>query len=242
MTTASRERRADFLAREDHLLETAKALLAEGGYQCLTMNRLAERGRCSRRTAYAHFDSADEVIMALSIQSTAQRAAMLARAATFKGRPRERFGAMGEVARVLAPYHMTHELILYVNGIHKRTSPERQRLLQSQEERIVSIACGVIRDAIAVGDLELPAVLTPEQLVLSCHVLSIGGYAITERGMALGPYAPTEPMEIMNVTGNLLFDLLGWRPLSHEVDWEARMGTMWKELFPEELAEAGALS
>lgn len=234
-----RRKRLDSVKRERLLLDTASSLLAEHGYSYLTMNRLAQESGCTRKTVYKYFANIDDIVMALCIRSTEARADFMARAVTFRGRPRERLVAMGSVSRVLASYQVHHELILSVNEIRRRTSPERQRDLQSHEDRIIGIGAGVIRDAIAAGDLELPPTLTPEQLVFSLHIMSLGTLALIERGFSLGSFRVESPLAMLEQTANLLLDDLGWRPLSHEVDWEARMHVMWREVFPELLEKAG---
>lgn len=238
-TIAPERNAAPRLDREVQLLDAARKLLDEGGYSHLTMNRLAEKSGCTRKTVYNYFSNIDDVVIALCIQTVAYRAGLMARAITFKGRPRERLVAMGAVTRVLARHQAHHELILSVNKIREKTSPERQRDLQAHEDRIITMGAGVIRDAIAVGDLELPPTITPEQLMFGLHIMNLGTYALIERGFSLGSFQVESPLDMLNRTANLLLDDLGWRPLSHEVDWEQRMRTMWEEVFPDLLAGAG---
>lgn len=238
-TLPAARKRLDNRERERLVLNAARQLLGEGGYSHLTMNRLAEKSGCTRKTVYNYFANIDDVVIALCIRSTAQRADMMARAITFKGRPRERLVAMGAVTRVLSRHQAHHELILSVNNIKEKTSPERQRELQGYEDRIITMGAGVVRDAIAVGDLELPPTLTPEQLMFSLHIMNLGTMALIERGFSLGSFQIENPLAALEKTANLLLDDLGWRPLSHEVNWEERMHTMWREVFPDLLAEAG---
>jgi hypothetical protein len=181
---------------------------------------------------YNHFANVEDAVVAVSIQSTTRRADLISRAALFRGRPRERIAAMGSVARALLPYHQRHEVLL--SAIKRDRVPEdRLRRLMAQEERQLAVFTGVIRDAVAVGDLELPPELTPEQFALGLLQMWTGPLVLALRDYGVGEYDGQAAVDLFVDTMTRLLDVLGWRPLSTELDYPAMIERMWREVFPE---------
>ena len=72
-------------------------MLIEQGYAGLSMDRLAEATEYSKGTIYQHFSTKEDLITALAVESSEQRLALMAKARTFRGRPRERMLALGSL-------------------------------------------------------------------------------------------------------------------------------------------------
>jgi AcrR family transcriptional regulator len=231
-------RREDYQRVERELLRAARHLIRDDGFQELTMSRLAERAGLSRKTVYNHFANIEDVVVALSIQSVERRADLAARAAQFRGRSRERMAGIGSVIRELLPYHMRHELLLSAIKIG-RVPEDRQRRLRSLEGRLLAISTGVIRDAVAAGDLDLALEPTPEQLSLTLLQIECGPVLLSLRGHGVGGYSGETSREVFADTLTLLLDDLGWRPLSTELNYLASIRRMWRELFPDLLEKFG---
>ena len=225
----------EFSERERQLLRHARRLLREGGYDYLTINRLAERSGLARITLYKHFAIRQDIVLKLAIQSTARRADMVERAAMFKGRARERLVAIAEVFRELLPRHMRHELLVFEEGIRDKASPNLLRELQAHEDRILSAVIGVIRDAVVSGDLSLPDGLPPEKLGLALLQVDVGAHVLMCRPRSYGRFSTEDANHVLADFSVNLSDNLGWKPLSSEHDYPAAMRRMWRELFPEEL-------
>jgi AcrR family transcriptional regulator len=229
----------EFTQRERHLLRHARQLLREGGYDHVTINRLAKRSGLSRVTLYKHFANRQDIVLKLAIQSTGRRADMVQRGALFRGKSRERLVAISSVIRELMPFHMHHELLADEDGIRDKASPALLRELQANEDRIVSSAVGVIRDAVVAGDVTLPDDLPPEKLGLALIEFEIGAQVVMRRTTVYGRYTAEEAFEVLKDFGAGIVDRLGWRPLSSEHDYDASTQRMWMELFPGELKRFG---
>jgi AcrR family transcriptional regulator len=225
-----------FELREKHLLRHARRLLREGGYDYLTINRLAGRSGLARITVYKHFAIRQDIVLKLAIQSTARRADMVERAALFRGLARERLVAVAEVFRELMPHHMRHELLVFEEGIRDKASPDLLRKLEAHEDRILATVIGVIRDAVVSGDLSLPAGLPPEKLGLALLQVDVGAHVLMQRPRPYGQFSAEDAYHVLLDFGTALADSLGWRPLSSEHDYPAAMRRMRREVFPEELA------
>jgi AcrR family transcriptional regulator len=225
--------------RERHVLRIARHILRDEGYDELTVKALAKRSGLSRMTIYRHFGDRQDIVMRLAIQSTARRADMVERAAAWRGSTRERIVAISSVVRELLPHHMRHELLIYERGVRVKASPDLLRQLQANQDRHVAAAVGVVRDAMANGDLSLPADLPPEKLGLSFVHLEQGAHLVMQGEFSYGRFTAADSQEVLNAFGADLLDSLGWRPLASELDYFEMTRRMWRELFPEELARFG---
>lgn len=105
----------DLRHREDLFLDRARRLFLQRGYHGLTMDRIASATGYSRGTIYQHFTCKEEIIVSLVNRCMEQRLAMIERASTFSGRPRERMQAVGEAVELYARLH-TEELRILYNG------------------------------------------------------------------------------------------------------------------------------
>lgn len=196
------------------------------------MSRLADRAGVSRKTVYNHFTSVEDLVVALAVQSTARRADLFARAAVFHGSTRERIAGIAAVGRSLLPHHVRHEALLSAITM-ERTPLERQLRLRREEERLLGIVAGVIRDAVSVGDLTLPPLLSPERLGLALHQMEMAPFALAQRGFGLGGHSLEVTSNAVIDALTLMLDDLGWKPLSTELDYLASIRRMWQEVFPD---------
>jgi AcrR family transcriptional regulator len=229
----------EFSAPESRILKAARALLREGGYRHVTMNRLADGAGCTRPTVYRYFADVDDVIAALCIQSSARRLELYGRLFQWNARPRERFSATGAILQEVSPYHMVHESILYTPGFLGRIRPERRRLLTEIEDRELDLSSDIIEDAIAQGDLTLPSYLTPVQLAISISGVALGMQFLIQRGSAHGGRNLEAPLRTWARTMDVILDDLGWRPVSSDFDYVASAFRMWRQVFPDLLDKFG---
>jgi AcrR family transcriptional regulator len=229
----------DFAERERQLLRHSRRLLREGGYDFLTINRLAQASGLSRMTLYKHFANRQDIVLKMAIQSTSRRADFVERAALFKASTRERLAAVINVSRIMMPHHMRHEILIFEDGILDKASPELLQTLRSHEDRIIAAIVGVVREAVVAGDVTLPADLPPEKLGLVFMHLEIGSQVLMRRPFSYGRYTADDSRGALQDFGVDLCDRLGWRPLNSEIDYPASIQRMWKEIFPEELERFG---
>jgi hypothetical protein len=90
-----------------------------------------------------------------------------------------------------------------------------------------------VRDAVACGDLELPAAMTPEEFLFGLAMQVNGIYSVR---FVSGPeLAKKMKVDDVAVTarhfGGRLLDGFGWRPLSDEWDYRETMRRIYGELF-----------
>ena len=236
MATSARKAREQ-QQREELILGVARELLLERGYLGLTMDRIAAGTEYSKGTIYQHFPNKEEVVSALALQTAEKRTAFFERAATFGGRARERMMAIGEADDLfmrLYPHHFRSEKIIDVHSLRAKTSEKRQSALQACDLRCTAVLVGIVRDAIAQGDLELGPEDTPESVTFGLWSMAFGSHLIETMGVDLREKGFGHPREMLFRNYSVFLDGLDWKPLTREWDWEATSRRIQQEVFPDE--------
>lgn len=232
----------EILQREERILDVAQGMLLERGYIGLTMDRVAERVDCSKGTLYHHFGNKEDLLAAVAVRSGELRASLFERAATFRGHTRERIGAVGAAAEIfmrLYPHHEQAEKLIKSESIREKVSEKRREELNYAESRCVGVALGIVRDALAQGDLELPDDHGAEGLTFGLWSLYMGSFQIIDMGILRSSLGIEDPRALLLRNAQTLLDGVGWRPLSGEFDYLASRARALREVFPAEAGEAG---
>jgi len=236
MNTLTRKQR-EILQREADILALSRPMLLEGGYHGLNMDRIAAELEYSKGTIYKHFACKEEIIIALAIETCEKRNEFFTRAAAFSGNSRERLSAIGvayELFVRLFPDHFEVEQTINSRSIWQKTSEQRREMMHGAEHRCMHIVSGIVRDAIAQGDLTLPESTTPEELVFGLWSLTFGAYSILSTGESLANLGIKNPFEAIHMNVNLILDGCGWRPHSSEIDHAALIQRIEDEVFADE--------
>ncbi len=243
MATSTRKAR-EREAREALILDAAERLVQARGYLGMTMDLVAEATEYSKGTIYQHFSCKEELLSALTERTASERVKLFQRAATFRGSPRERVAAVGlslDLFAALYPTHFAIEQIVTAELIRLKTSDQRRESLQQKEVACMAVVTGIVRDAIAVGDLVLPEGTTPESLVFGMWMVTYGGLSIAAAKPELEHLDVGDSFEVLRRTQNAVLDGYGWKPLSHAWDYEASRERAMKEVFPDEAHRAHLL-
>jgi len=238
MGTLTRKQR-EIAERERLILDTAAGMLVERGYLGLTMDRIAEATEYSKGTIYQHFPNKEEILAALAIESSERRVALFEKAATYQGRPRERLAAVGVAADLfvrLHPLHFQVEGIVGAASIRDKTSEARTRRLEDCEYGCMNVVLGLIRDAVAQGDLEYTDPHTPHTMVVGLWSMSTGFHGITAvKGSAFETkLSLPDPGQALFTCYDRFLDGFGWRPLSSEWDYPRTLERIREEIFRDE--------
>ena len=152
------------------------------------MDRIAEALEYSKGTIYQHFSCKEDILMALVNQAMECRLDLFRRAAAFRGRSRERMAAIGAACEVffqLYPDHFHIEHVIRVTSVKEKTSEQRRLCLETCEASCSEIVRGVIRDAVAAGDLVLADDYGVEQVAFGLWSITFGGYSIAATSPSL---------------------------------------------------------
>jgi hypothetical protein len=131
------------------------------------------------------------------------------------------------------------EQIIRSASIWEKTSEDRRNVMRLCESRCMSVVGGVVRDAIAQGDLELPESVSPEDIVFGLWSISFGAFSIIVTSDQLVQLGITDAYAAHRINVTKLVDGFGWRPLSTEHDFDQTLQRIQKEVFSEEFRAIG---
>lgn len=223
--------------REAKILEVARPIVVHDGYHGLNMDRIAEAVSYSKGTIYNHFSCKEEIIIALAIQNVAKRIELFRRAAQFKGRPRHRMMSICLAAEMFVRNYSDYfqfEQILRLDSVREKTSEKRQSVIQNCEIQCMSVVSGVVRDAIATGDLKLPDHVSPEKLVFGLWSLTSGAYSIALTSDSLPELGVDEPFAAVREQVAIMLDGYRWKPLSTKFDASELLTRIREEVLQDE--------
>ena len=226
--------------REERLLDAAERLLLEHGYLGLTMDRIADVTEYAKGTVYQHFASKEDVLAALSARLASSKRELFLRAATFAGLTRERCAAVGVAYGLWArrdPDRIRLCAVVGHSSLREKCSAERLRALEESEDACTRVLLGLAEEAVAEGELVLPAGVAPGHVVHGLWAVSYGAHQITQLGADLSRLGLDDPLAALDRHCQALLDGYGWRPLEAEWDWEQTRARIRAEVFAPEFAE-----
>lgn len=242
MSTETRKQR-EIRQREAEILKVARHMLTSGGYNGLSMDRIATELEYAKGTIYNHFGCKEEIILAIANETLDRRTSMFERAAAFRGRSRERLAAIGVAAELFVRRFAEHfqlEQIIRSASIWEKTSEVRRNVMRNCETKCVGTVGGVVRDGLASGDLTLPSGASVEDLVFGLWSLTYGAYTIIATSESLGEIGIPDPFSAVRLNVNRMLDGCNWQPLSSEHDYAAVRERVLLEVFPNESRELEA--
>ncbi|QDV70377.1 Bacterial regulatory protein, tetR family [Rosistilla carotiformis] len=202
--------------RETRILDLARPMVASGGISLLSMDAIAAELKTAKGTVYNHFPNKEEIVLALAIQAVECRLGLFNRAAMMRGCPRERVAAIGIACELFADRFnelFRIEQIIRHDAVWDKTSPKRQDLLRNCESRCMHTVAGVVRDAMACGDLENRATHAVEDLVFGLWSLVYGGLMLEMTSPSLADLGIENARRAIRRNCNGLLDGLQWQPL-----------------------------
>ena len=221
--------------RSAEILGAARKILGEEGIVALTMRRLADVSGFSRPTVYKYFPTQEQVLYALALEAQELRVALARRVAGYEGSSRERMIAIGEINVVLFPQPYSFPLFSIARNVREHADAASRAKMHDLIAEYHAVRLGIVGDAVASGDLELPQEVSESEIVelfatTVTGMLGVAGYAGPTHEVAIG-----DPVESARRMVRTLLDALGWHPLSNESDHEEMLGRIHSELFPPEL-------
>ncbi len=226
-------KKQEILERQKAILEIARSLFRERGYLGLNMDRVAQEMGVAKGTIYQHYANKEEVILAMAVDTLSRRSKMFERASLFPGRSRERMAAIGSAAELFVKWYPDHfelEKVLSCESIIEKTSGKMQAMKTTAEMRCLTLVAGVVRDAIASGDLQLESA-TPDQVVFGLWSITYGGYSIMDSEETLRQMGIESGFQLVRDNSNRLLDGYGWKPFSTEQNFDLVFDRVEQEVF-----------
>jgi AcrR family transcriptional regulator len=223
--------------REEQLIRTAGQILLSEGFAALSMERLAEELNTAKGTIYNHYPNREELLLSMAVTAINKRQEMFDKASTFSGRSRERMLAVGvacEIYRRNYPLHFVVEAIVRHSAIWDRCTEERRDLMKKFEQRCMSLVSGVVRSAIADGDLKLPVDLNPEEMTLSLWALTFGSYIIDLTSPSLKDIGINSIHRSVRLGALHMLNGYGWQPIWSAEEHNDQLVRICQSVFPDE--------
>lgn len=236
MSAETRKQR-ELKAREEMILDHARQLLIEQGFQGLNLDQLAARIEYSKGTLYQHFKTKEDLILAIAARSLAKRADLFEKAGTFQGGTRERVCAIIAADRFFSRFHPDYfqvETILKAGSFWEKTSDQQRATLGLHSERCFNTTLRIVQDARQNGDLPKIRESENEDRVVALAIAAvIVGTHLLARCPELRRIAKieNEPQTLLR-HAHAMLDGFHWKPFYAEHDWRLTMRRIEKNLFP----------
>lgn len=232
ITTARRAR--EFAAREELILREASKFLLERGFQGWNMDDLAKAVEYSKGTLYQHFESKEDLALAVCTGSLQQRSDLFEKASQFKGGTRERVRAICCACCEFATAHPDYfhaEMTLKSVSFWDKASEERREDHRIQASRCWRTLQQIIIEAQAIGDLPRDRI-KPEEATFALISVTVGSHIMAMEGDLRVMAGITDPLIAVRRNGDLMCDGLGWKPMSYEMDSHETDQRIVREVFP----------
>jgi AcrR family transcriptional regulator len=222
---STKDRRARERAeREQRFLDKAQELIQRDGLLSLQMSRIAEECDYAIGTLYQHFASKEDLLVTLSTRNCMGRVTLFERAARWPGPSRERMLAiaLADLMVIRArPEHFRLEQFVWTDVIWGAASAQtRQRSLDASAP-LGALIEGIVRSAIAEGDLRADIGLSPQAVTIGPWTLSLGIHTLTHAEGLLEAYSLGEPYRLLMKHLHFLLNGYGWLPLFDPADDDA---------------------
>lgn len=217
-TARSRQR----LLREQNLLQLARQILLQEGFSGLTMDRLTAVSTVSKGTIYNHFSSKEDVLTALAIDSLQRLQALFTLAAQAGAHSRERVLALHYAYSLFGELQPTSFYCLINSAspaMQEKTSAARLTLRIQLEQRLMEQCEQLLQQACDEGALSAPQTSIARLAYLNWAV-AFGMNALYVPGQQLWMAGNVSRSDICLQGLNLLFDGMGWQPLSNAWDYQ----------------------
>ena len=234
MTVTQQRKGRERAAREELIVDHASRLLLRDGFQNLNLDELAKAIEYSKGTIYLHFETKEDLAVAVATRALRERADLFERAAQFKGKTRERIRAIGFACCQFAIAHRDYfniDMMLRLPSFWEKASEERRRLHGVQAVRTFSSMNGIVQEAVAGGDL--PRNVKAPDVSLSLISVTMGSHIATMHPDIQMLCAIQDPIAALRRNQDLICDGWGWKPLLKEWDYGATDTRIKAEVFPE---------
>lgn len=221
-------------SREEMILERARCMLASDGFQALNLDRLAEAIEYSKGTLYQHFESKEDIALAVATRALRERADLFEQAGRFEGRTRERMRAVGFACCEFAARHPDYfkiEMMLKGVSFWERASSRRREAHGLQALRAFRVGQAIVGEGLRNGDLPAGS-LTAEEITFSLIAMTVGSHIMAREPDLARLAGIANPIEVVRRNQDLVCDGLGWRPLLQEWDYAATDLRIAAEIFP----------
>lgn len=221
--------------REELILQQARRLLLRDGYQSFNLDELAKAIEYSKGVIYLHFETKEDLVLAVSSQALAERVEFFERVAKFEGRSRERMHAIGVACCQFAishPDYFNVELMLKSVSFWEKASRKRQEEHAQYMGKCFHTLRQLVQEGFACGDLPQNG-FSPEDVTLGLIAITMGSHIMLRQAELRLLAGEDDAVVVLRRNQEVMLDGFGWRPLLREFDYQATDRRIREEIFPE---------
>lgn len=214
MGTLTRKER-QLAEREEHLLELAYELICEHGLVALQMSQLAQAGEVAIGTLYSHFSSKEDLLLALSVRSSALRLQHFQAAAGWQESTRMRMLALATADWLFLQEHVHYAQIdqyAMTEVVWERSSDKRRLEFVRAREPIGELIFDLVREAQRCGDLPTNG-FAVEETPFGFWTMLVGAQQLTHARGLLEHFQINEPNRLLLRHLNMWLNGMQWQPL-----------------------------
>jgi AcrR family transcriptional regulator len=220
----TRERRQREVAeREDLFLDAALELIRQDGLLALQMARIADKCEYAVGTLYLHFQSKEDLLLALITRVFRDYIGLVRRAGAWKASSRDRMFAVGVADLVfvrLYPDYFRIAQYSLCEVVWKAASSERRQAFLEANDPLVEIVSGIVEDARRDGDLPRGG-QTAQEMATGVWALCNGYHNLSHAEGILEDFSVPDPYSLMCRHLQGLLDGFCWKPMSPPDDPKA---------------------
>ncbi|MEM9444879.1 MAG: TetR/AcrR family transcriptional regulator [Verrucomicrobiota bacterium] len=236
VTTARKARERE--KRQTLIVEKSDELLKEHGYHGFNLDRLAERVEYSKGTLYQHFESKEDIVLAVVIEHIKYRAELFKKASEFQGRARERMTGVGMADSILVklvPHSFALNQFVQTPSVWERTSDKMRDLAKEMMCKVGEPPQTILRDAVSSGDL--PKNVVPHSVMAGLICLAKGTHLMSQAELVpCGELQKIAPQDLPK-NYDYFLDGVGWGPSSKVWDYTGTRRRLRDEVFHSEMAK-----
>ena len=209
--------------RERQFLDAAYELVSANGLLNLQVSKVAEKCEYAVGTLYQHFASKEDLLLALTTLQSQAHTEMFRRVAQWEARPRERMFAIAVADMIFVrnyPEHFRIAQYALCEVVWRAASAERRQDFLEAGRPIGEIVIGIVRDAVAAGDLALGG-MSPEEVCTGLWALCNGIHNLVHAEGVLEDFAVGDSYLLMCRHVQAMLNGLGWQPLADPEDVRA---------------------
>ncbi|MCU0795117.1 MAG: TetR/AcrR family transcriptional regulator [Akkermansiaceae bacterium] len=222
-------------AREELIVDHARRLLLSHGFQGFSLDDLARSIEYSKGTIYQHFESKEDLALAVATSALKERADLFERAARFQGKSRERARAIGFACchfMVAYPDYFHVEMMMKSQSFWEKASEERRRQNAMQAGRTFRSMLEVVHAGFEAGDLSRER-LSAEEIAIAMASVTVGSHIMSHVPEMRLLAGIDDSIRIVRQNQDLLLDGMGWKSLLADFDYAATDLRIRSEIFPE---------
>lgn len=222
-------------AREELIVDHARRLLLAHGFQGFSLDDLARSIEYSKGTIYQHFESKEDLALAVATSALKERADLFERAVRFQGRSRERARAIGFACchfMIAHPDFFHVEMMMKSQSFWEKASEERRRSNSMQAGRTFRAMMEVVHAGFESGELPRGC-LSAEDIAVAMASVTVGSHIMSNVPEMRLLAGIEDSIRIVRQNQDLLLDGMGWTHLLADYDYAATDRRIRSEIFPE---------